>query len=318
LLKKHYQSDLDRLDGISEAGSLLSALDVLDCPLCGITSDQQHKKKSCDGNVDKVVIAAKAEKAKIVILKKELDQTIQSLELEKQKFDEVLPKIKYSIDFLDAELGSKESILFANRTSYTELVEIRSSVKESILMFDQIEDLENRLTALEVENNPEAELDNQEDGSPSSILDSFCQKIESVLKSWNFPESDRVFFNENDKDIEIAGKKRGSRGKGMRAITHAAFTVSLLEFCRDNSKPHSGFVVMDTPLLAYREPDGEDDDLSQTNVQEMFYKHLEKLQDRQVIIIENVDPPTSIQNLSNSNKFTKNPNQGRYGFFPHI
>lgn len=55
----------------------------------------------------------------------------------------------------------------------------------------------------------------------------------------------------------IHGKRRGSQGKGKRAITHAAFTIGLMDFCAAEGRQHPGFVVLDSPpLLAYRAPEG--------------------------------------------------------------
>jgi hypothetical protein len=102
----------------------------------------------------------------------------------------------------------------------------------------------------------------------------------------------------------------------MRAITHASVTLGLLEYTRVNELPHPGFVVLDSPLLAYREPEGEEDDLTGTDVQDRFYDYLEFLDDRQVIILENNDPPEAIKNRSQTIFFSKNPHHGRYGFFP--
>jgi hypothetical protein len=49
----------------------------------------------------------------------------------------------------------------------------------------------------------------------------------------------------------------------------------------------------------------------------MFYGYLQRLpNDRQVIVVENTDPPVSIIAHKQSLKFTKNPHQGRYGLFP--
>ncbi len=80
---------------------------------------------------------------------------------------------------------------------------------------------------------------------PSSSLDRFSREIESILKAWHFPDAERVHFEEATRDIVIAGKRRGSRGKGMRAVTHAAFTIGLLEFCRKENRSHPGFVVLE-------------------------------------------------------------------------
>ena len=131
------------------------------------------------------------------------------------------------------------------------------------------------------------------------------------------PEADRVYFDGDSRDVVISGKPRGSRGKGMRAITHAAFSICLMEFALGRELPHAGFVVLDSPLLAYREPEGDEDDLTGTDVQERFYEYLGKRCQGQTIVLENLDPPSSVQDAPQSVMFSKNPQIDRYGLFPH-
>jgi hypothetical protein len=173
-----------------------------------------------------------------------------------------------------------------------------------------------------------AELDSElpETGSRTStlrtqvsknVLDEFALAIETLLKEWHFPGATRVFFDEGKRDIQIAGKDRGSTGKGLRAITHAAVKIGLMEFCRHRGLPHPGFVVLDSPLLAYWKPEGDEDDLRGTDLKEMFYRYLLGLsKDSQVIIVENEHPPAFVSAKANVIVFTKNPHQDRYGFFP--
>ena len=138
-----------------------------------------------------------------------------------------------------------------------------------------------------------------------------------MLQEWHFPNANRVFFDESKRDVQIAGKDRGSTGKGLRAITHAAVKIGLMEFCRERNLPHPGFVVLASPLLAYLKPEGDEDDLRGTDLKEMFYRYLLGLRkDNQVIIIENEHPPGFVSGEGNVIVFTKNPHQGRYGFFP--
>jgi hypothetical protein len=48
-----------------------------------------------------------------------------------------------------------------------------------------------------------------------------------------------------------------------------------------------------------------------------FYDYLAGLpEDRQVIIVENTDPPPAIVARPQVTMFSKNPHSGRYGFFP--
>ena len=55
LLDEHYDSDLQRLKGMEEAGSLFVALGKTNCPICGASPDHQHADESCDGDIEKVV-----------------------------------------------------------------------------------------------------------------------------------------------------------------------------------------------------------------------------------------------------------------------
>ena len=71
-----------------------------------------------------------------------------------------------------------------------------------------------------------------------NVLDEFAQTIEGILQEWHFPNANRVFFAEDKRDFQIAGKERGSTGKGLRAITHAAVKIGLMEFCRERNLPH--------------------------------------------------------------------------------
>lgn len=316
LLDNHYQSDLKRLEGIREAGSLVVALSPTVCPLCGADAEHQRLGTECDGNVDQVVAAATAESAKIEKLRIELAQTVSQLRGEAQSFDRLLPRLRDELAGVENLIQQQSPDLLQMRASYTELVEKRSKVRAELTLREQIADLESRRAALENPSERESAPTNGSAELPSVTLDRFSRKVEAILKAWHFPEAERVHFEEATRDLVIAGKRRGSRGKGMRAITHAAFTIGLLEFCRESSQPHPGFVVLDSPLLAYREPEGTDDDLRGTDVQDQFYTHLAQWTDRQAIIIENVDPPQSIRDLDNALFFTKNAQKGRYGLFP--
>ena len=75
-------------------------------------------------------------------------------------------------------------------------------------------------------------------------------------------------------------------------------------------------MLLDSPLLSYKEPDGDDDDLRHTDLKQRFYHYLQGIDDdQQVIIIENTDPPADVQALPQAIKFTGNPDEGRAGLF---
>ena len=75
--------------------------------------------------------------------------------------------------------------------------------------------------------------------------------------------------------------------------------------------------MLDSPLLAYYEPEGDEDSVVGTDLKVRFYQYLaEKHGDYQVIIIENEHPPAEVNGQLAVTDFTKNPNEGRYGLFP--
>jgi hypothetical protein len=70
--------------------------------------------------------------------------------------------------------------------------------------------------------------------------------------------------------------------------------------------------LLDSPLLAYREPevvDG-DEDLTGTDLQDRFYQYLERWSTLQAIIIENTSPPAGVAESPSTVFFSKNPQQG--------
>lgn len=320
LLDSHYVTDLSRLEAIHESGSLFVHLEQKPCPLCGAQPGDQHLDSDCDGNTEAVVQAAEAEMVKIDRLRRELNDTVVSLEEEREEVNNSLSEYEDTYTACEQELSEIAApTVSSERHSYNQLISERAEIRATL---DKILHL-NHLTA------QRAELESEEPETPGgttttrtqvskSVLDEFSKALERILEEWHFPNATRVFFDESKRDIQISGKDRGSTGKGLRAITHAAVTIGLMEFCREHELPHPGFVVLDSPLLAYWKPEGEEDDLRGTDLKEMFYRYLLGLQaEIQIIIIENEHPPEFVLQEGNVAVFTKNPHQDRYGFFPH-
>jgi hypothetical protein len=276
----------------------------------------QRHDAECDGNIDVVIAAADAEKAKITLLRNELGDALNQLKIEGTRYDRWMPQLFRDLASTEARLDEINPSVSEQRATYSEILEKRSSVQNALSLVVAIADLENRKAAVEATPAQRDDKDASTADLSDSTLDSFSSLLENVLKAWNFPDASRVHFDKTTRDFVISGKPRGSRGKGMRAITHAAFTVTLLQHALSNALAHPGFAVLDTPLLAYREPEGEEDDLSGTDVQDRFYEYLLDFKDRQVIVLENMDPPDGIKTRPQSIFFSKNPHLGRYGFFP--
>lgn len=319
LLKTQYETDLHRLMAIEESGSLFVHQDRAPCSLCGAPPETQHNSEKCDGDVELVVIAAAAEMEKIKKLASDLNSTVTALHEESARLSKDLIEIESRFDRVEIDINSSIAPeLSDTQNTYSEFVDTRSRVISHLSVFTRLD----KLLAQKGELFGDAE--EGESGAQkiatklsTQVLHDFSKTVERILEAWDFPDKGSVHFDEVTMDFVINGKLRGNRGKGLRAITHAAATLGLLEYCKEHSLPHPGFVVLDSPLLAYYKPEGEDDSLQGTSLKQKFYKYLiEEHSDSQVIIVENEHPPESFKGQLGLTVFTKNPQQGRFGLFP--
>lgn len=320
LLDEHYENDIARLEAIRETGTYFSFLEQQPCPLCGAAPGNHAVVEACEGDTDRIVAAAQIELEKIAGLRSDLETTAKDLAIERAGLVADFNAFKTEYTRYDALLSgelSRNSISL--QAAYQEAIEARAGARARVRSFERLAELQEQRKALTVE---EADAEKQERASSKiskTVLDDLSQIVLAILKAWDFPDADRVHFDEKDRDFVIDGKPRGARGRGLRAITHAAATIGVLEYCQKMKLPHPGFVVMDSPLLAYFEPDGDEDDLRGTDLKLRFYRYLiEQHADSQIIIIENTAPPEELADRMALTAFTKNPHHGRYGLFPHV
>lgn len=318
LLQKQYTSDISRLESITETGILLEALPSEKCPTCGrhVSGDEIHQ--DCDTDIKDIVSAATSEKSKIEGLYDELQFTVKNLNLELESINDQLPDITKRISSIAEELAIVNPELVERRTNYSELFYIKSEIYTSIEQHEQLilltkkkEELENAAPKKEPKGKDESER-----MLPTSALFKLSQSVKQLLQEWNLPNSSDVHFDKETGDFVINGKHRISNGKGHRAITHAAATLGLMKYTEENEFPHLGFSILDSPLLAYEEPDNEEDDLSGTDVNIKFFDSLVAWKSKQIIVFENKKSvPDKYSSGEQVVQFTKK-NSGRYGFFP--
>lgn len=319
LLQEHYRVDLERLAAIQESGSFFVYFERTDCPLCGTPPDAQHSDESCDGNIERVVNGAKAEIAKVRKLSEELQETSFELEQEQRQLNAQTGEIVPQLEDLNRRIQVTNSPFQDAQNSILELSRVINERQKTIEMFERVDTFREKRNVLLALSEPleEPEPSNIQTDLSKAILDEFSQVVENLLREWNFPDSERVYFDEQTKDIVLNGKSRSSQGKGKRAITHAAMNIGLMEFCKRKNLAHPGFVILDSPLLSYYGPDDLNDSLEGTDVKDRFYNYLaDNYSDSQVIIFENEHPPSEVEDRINLVNFTKNPNEGKYGFFP--
>jgi len=318
LLLEHYTIDIDRLTAIQESGAMFAHVESVPCPICGAPPEAQQHDAACDGDVEAIVQAASAEIEKIRRLRDELYGTVADLKSEAVSQEQELLNKNEEYEKVNSKIQETVApTVSEERASFAELVEKRAEVQKGLEIYARLANLEERRTSLEQDEDEEGSSGGIVSGLPDSVAHDFSLRVSKLLKAWEFPGECLVHFDKESTDFIIDGKQRGSRGKGLRAITHAAVTIALLEYCQENELPHPGFAVLDSPLLAYFKPEGDDDrQLQGTNLKERFYSYLidHHSADSQIIIVENQHPPDSVLDGLKMTVFTGNPNEGREGF----
>jgi predicted nuclease with TOPRIM domain len=325
LLSDVYKSDIARLEALEEGGYVLIAMAGRDCPICGAPSSAQRHKHAAE-EIERAHRAAAAEIRKIQIEQRDLRQTIASLEAESQGLRGRSEQLTDLVQNVEALIWSARPKEVSVRADYEALTAKRQEIDRLEKLFERRDRLMVRRSQIE---GPPAKTgtDKPVVGIDGTIAFAFGQTVSHVLEQWHFPKASEAKFDIEASDITVSGKARAANGKGVRAILHAAFNVALLIYCRENRLPHPGFVILDTPLLTYREPltsrHGElapdEAELSNSPLSVHFYEHLATLKDlAQIIVVENSDPPDQIRSLAHIETFTGRTDVGRFGLFPAV
>ncbi len=316
LLSEQYDSDLDRLAAISEVGDRLEQLNEERCPVCGSLAEHHHDDFAIQESSPEVVAsAATAEAQKVLELKSDLADTIREVIAERDS----LATEKVQLESAFEDVTNKLKAEFRPRVAaalelYQQVSDERATVDEMLQLFQRLEKISTLKAEVETPPPPDPESEVVTIVS-TALAEPFCQEVERLLEAWRLPDVGRVTFSEESQDIVIAGRDRSVDGKGVRAITHAAFSIALNNYCVSRSMPTASFVILDSPLVVYRKPDEGEEQFS-VDVKASFYRNVAtESANRQVIVFENDDPPDDLDESVNSIHFTKS-SKGRYGFIP--
>lgn len=318
LLSDQYKSDLARLEAISEAGFRLAQMPLERCPVCGALPEHHRNDHMKDIPPDELAISCEKEASKIRGLIQDLSETSKGNDFQIAINTEFAKRIHKELIAADNIIKNELKPRFqAVAMKIRELTDKQPVFLRALYLYECIMDFSKLIDYLKKENSQKP-AKNAFTSLSASETEEFCKEVEAVLREWKYPDLDRVTFSEHDDDIIISGQRRASHGKGVRAITHTAFNLGLLRFCLKRSMPHPGLLVVDSPLVVYRQADPDfdprDKDFS-PDVKDAFYRSLSTAKDIQVIIFENDSPPADL--IANIIHFTKT-DEGRYGFIPRI
>jgi hypothetical protein len=320
LLAQQYDSDLERLEMIREGGTLLTWANHDVCVLCGAAPEHQDWSNHQASEVVSLAEAVDAEVEKTRQLAADLAETIRSTRVRARAIRDEITQARERSGTLTGQLAALDAGLKPRRAGLGRMIAERSKLEQMLLTHRQVRAVE-RIRAEFVDEAGESAPQSMPFPS-AAMLDDYCAIVRSTLLAWRVRGATAVRIDETSADLVVGGRPRSGRGKGVRALQHAAFTVGLLRFCANHQRSFPGFAVIDSPLVTYREPDEDpvfdEEAPSKSTVAELFYSNLLSSSDFQIIVMENVDPPTELIPSLNWIEFTANEMTGRYGLFPIV
>lgn len=315
LLLAQYDSDLERLEMISEAGSLLGYFDRGTCVFCGAEVEHQHLNEDGIALGTHFGESVAAEHTKTSALRADLVATIADLGVERAALQGSVASAREELARAEARISDVETEMAPHSEGLSELLDLRRSLEALLSMHDQVGQLEE--LKLRVANESKAEAATVAALLNIGVLTEFSTEVRKFLEAWRFPDASDVRYDRSEQDLIAGDQVRGAHGKGVRAILHAAFTTALCQYCIDREIDHPGFVILDSPLVTYRAPDEDESAATiEAGVADAFYKDIQDHFSGQIIVMENTDPTTPLGPESVDIQFTKVESTGRYGFFP--
>ena len=184
---------------------------------------------------------------------------------------------------------------------------------------------------LEQRNRLEADLDEME--TPAEATEKFkpldlfepnffysMRKIMTdILRTAHFVGADRVSFDKETVDIEVAGyPKKDEQGKGYSAYFNTVLMLAFHKYLRERRSPHyPGVLVIDSPLKGFDQGRAE----AAESMREGLFTYLtQEAAHQQIIILENTDKVPGVDRslMGNLIEFTKNTENGRYGYLKDV
>lgn len=316
VLRQQYQSDIRRIGFIVDGASTVSPVrKKVKCPICGEETERVQDTSFIDAS------AAELEKIKhhlselsdaqhsVEHQQETIIATIRTLEEKKKAIDTLISeKLQPRLSVFEEELEQQLSLV--RLTSELEVVRQNETQYRSEL-FDK-----------ETEETSEPSKHNIYEDYDYDIIHGFEEKLREILQASKIGGAASARLNMENFDIEIGGfKKSVSMGGGFCGILNTITTLAMSGYLIDLDRNAPGFYAVDSSLTQLSEAEHkEQSDTIKQNFIEYLISHAHE---RQVIIVEQTKRMPFVPDESDENgvhviKFSRNKEDGRYGFLNEV
>jgi hypothetical protein len=323
LLQEYYQTDLKRLEAVSETAFLMEQLNTVPCPTC--LQPFADPKNSAIGEGSKeylqqILNGARVEAAKIRRLGADLKVTLAKA---REDFEEATSSEMGwvgSLEQLRVAASAQKDLVERARTQLAETFTTLGALAERRALKQRRSELLRQIPGEDTEPTQALPTDVRTDFDTDAV-EGFCNAVKHLLEQWKWNYTAlplTVTFDAATTDILICGEARDSFGKAVRALISSAFIIGLMDYCFEKKLPHPGFVILDSPLTTKKDSNTSDTEEVVTNdILTAFFTYLARnYTDRQVIIIDNKEPPKFLEPEINHIRFDDPPISNRKGLFP--
>lgn len=316
VLRQQYQSDIRRIGFIVDGASTVTpARKKVKCPICGEETERVQDTSFIDAS------AAELEKIKrhlselsdaqhsVEHQQETIIATIRTLEEKKKAIDTMISEqLQPRLSVFEEKLEQQLSLI--RLTSELEIVRQNETQYRSELFNKETEEIS------------ESSKHNIYEDYDYDIIHGFEEKLREILLASKIGGAASARLNMENFDIEIGGfKKSVSMGGGFCGILNTITTLAMSGYLIDLDRYAPGFYAVDSSLTQLSEAEHkEQSDTIKQNFIEYLISHAHE---RQVIIVEQTKRMPFVPDESDENgvhviKFSRNKEEGRYGFLNEV
>lgn len=316
VLRQQYQSDIRRIGFIVDGASIISPVrKKVKCPICGEETERVQDTSFIDAS------AAELEKIKNHLA--ELSDAQHSIEHQQNTIIAMIRTLeekKKAIDTLISEqLQPRLSVFEEELEQQLNLIRLTSEL--DIVRQNETQ-YRSELFNKETEETKEPSKHNIFEDYDYDIIHGFEEKLREILQASKIGGAASARLNMENFDIEIGGlNKSVSMGGGFCGILNTIATYAMSGYLIDLDRNAPGFYAVDSSLTQLSEAEHKKQrDTIKQNFIEYLISHAHE---RQVIIVEQTKRMPFVPDESDENgvhviKFTRNKEEGRYGFLNEV